>query len=160
VVHRLRQRGGRVADQARHIAAGVHHRVPAPPAQDVQPAIPIPAQLLHLREEIGIVLPAIEQRHPMPARPRGLHQMSPQEHGAAQDQHVHGLLRLVSRIPRTQQSNQLREEARSTCGVFVARGEVLIEKRLDLPPLRCGVGGIGERLEEGDPVKALKKVIQ
>jgi hypothetical protein len=76
----------RGADDARDVAGGVDDRVPAPSLQRVQATVPIAAQLLRFREELGVRLAPVEQRQLVPTRERRLGDGPAQELRAAQDQ--------------------------------------------------------------------------
>jgi hypothetical protein len=70
--------GGR-ADDAREVAGGVDDRVPGTAAERVQPTVSVSPQLLGLGKELGIGLPAVEQRDVVPACKCGFGDRAPEE---------------------------------------------------------------------------------
>ena len=91
VPDRTGQQFRRRAHDARNVAAGVYHSVEGPAAQGFQAlgGFAVAAQFFHAGEQIGVVLPPVEQRDGVAARARGLHQMPPQKDRATEDEQVH-----------------------------------------------------------------------
>src|SRR5262249_53848000 len=89
--HRFAQGHGRRADQPRHVAARVDHGIPcatAQRAQSLDALRPIATQFLHALEQ-SRPRPSIEERDPMPARPRRADQLPAEDLRPTQDQEIH-----------------------------------------------------------------------
>jgi len=86
VVDGPRQHISRSAYDPWDVATGVDDRVPAAAFQRVEAAVPIAAQRLYVGEDIGVVLPTIEQRHLMVAGQCRFDEVAADEHGSAQDE--------------------------------------------------------------------------
>jgi hypothetical protein len=80
-------RGGR-ADLRGRVTRHVDHRVESAPAQRRQIAVAITAKLFQLRKQVRVLTPAIEQRDTVPARQRGVHDVTPDEDRPAEDEEV------------------------------------------------------------------------
>ena len=76
---RVGQKRGRVAHDARRIAARVHDHVPAAPLQRAEPAVAVAVQLLDLGEQLGFEMPTIEERHLVAAPERDFDKVSAEE---------------------------------------------------------------------------------
>jgi ribosomal protein S18 acetylase RimI-like enzyme len=83
------ERVDRLAHDARHVAARVDDRVEVAAAQLVEPAVAVAAQLLGLREELGPRLAAVEERHVVAVRERGVDDVTAEELSATEDEHAH-----------------------------------------------------------------------
>jgi hypothetical protein len=81
----VEQLGGLPHDP-RHLAGRVDRSVPLAPAQCVQVAVPVAAQLLDLREQVGIRLAAREDADLVAVRKRRFNDRAPQELRPTQDQ--------------------------------------------------------------------------
>ena len=86
------QRLRRQPDDAREISAGIDDRVPVAGREQIQLCFAVAADLVHVREQVRIRLPAIEEGQVVPARTRGIHQVPSEEARAADDQYFHDVL--------------------------------------------------------------------
>src|SRR5918998_4991458 len=80
--------GGR-PDDARHIAAGVDHRVPPSFPQGGEIPFPISLELLDLGEQFRFAEPPVEEGDPVAFPERRLDEVAPEESRTAEDQYVH-----------------------------------------------------------------------
>ena len=76
----------RRAHVRRDVAGGVDDGVPAATREQGEVSLAVALQLLDLREELGVRLPAVEERQLVPAGERGLGGRPAEELGAADDQ--------------------------------------------------------------------------
>jgi hypothetical protein len=83
---RVRERAGRGADDAREVAGRVDRRVPGAAFERRQVSVAVAVELLDLRKEVRVRLPAVEERDLVPAGERVLGESSPEEPGATEDQ--------------------------------------------------------------------------
>jgi hypothetical protein len=89
VAHRFAQQLGRLPHDPRHEAARVDDGVPAAAAQRVQVPVPVAAQLLDLREELGVRHTPVEERHLVSAGERRLDDGAAEELRPAEDEELH-----------------------------------------------------------------------
>src|SRR5215216_3785078 len=89
MVHSTGQKPGRRPDGAGHVAAGVDHRVPAPPQKGREIPVAVALDLLYLGEHPWLSEPPVEERRPMTVRERRLDEVAPEESRAAEYQYVH-----------------------------------------------------------------------
>ena len=82
-------RAMRLAHDARHVAARVDDGVEAAPAERVEVAVAVAAQLLDIREELGPRLAAVEERHLVTVVERGVDDMTTEELRPAEHEHAH-----------------------------------------------------------------------
>src|SRR5215212_8826668 len=80
---------GRRPDDARHVAAGVDHRVPPSSPQGREAPIPIALELLDLGEQVWLPEPTVEEGDPVAFLERRLDEVAPEESRTAEDQYVH-----------------------------------------------------------------------
>jgi hypothetical protein len=72
--------------RTRHVAGVVDDLDPRPAAQGVELAVAIAAALLHVGEQAGAGLVAVQQAHMWPQRPRRVHDGRAEVAGAAEDE--------------------------------------------------------------------------
>src|SRR6185369_15657502 len=75
-------------DLARHVARVVDGHVPVAALERVELAVAIADQRFQILEQAGVAATTIEQRDLMAAGLQRLHEMRPEEAGAAEDQHA------------------------------------------------------------------------
>ena len=85
------ERVERRCDDARHVAARVDDCIEAPPVECREVTVAVAAELLDVRKELGARLPAVEERHDVPARERGIDRMAAKELRAAENEDAHTL---------------------------------------------------------------------
>ena len=78
-----------MAHLAGQVTAGVYRVVPYSTSQGREIPAPLAPQLLDVREQPGVALPPVEERHPVPAPERLLEQVTAEEPGPAEDEEVH-----------------------------------------------------------------------
>ena len=85
------ERADRLLHDPRHVAARVDDRVEVAALERGEVAVAVAAQPLHVGEEVGLRLAAVEQRDVVPARERDVDDVPAQELGAAEDEDLHNV---------------------------------------------------------------------
>jgi hypothetical protein len=110
----------RLPHDARHVAARVDHAVPCAPGERTEIAVAVSLQVLDLREELGVRLPACEDRHLVPARERRVDRLAAEELRASEDEQLHAGYRSIARpmasTPNASASTGTRSSALWTSG--------------------------------------------
>ena len=88
---RPRQSLGGGPHDARQVAGGVDHGVPAAAAERLEATVAVSEQVLGVRKQPGVRPAAMEQRDVMAARARRLDQVAPQEQRSAEEEEAHPL---------------------------------------------------------------------
>ena len=81
----------------RHVAARVDDAVPDASGERAEVAVAVAGQVLHVREQIRVRLPAREDRHLVAVRERGVDDVPPEEDRAAEDEQLHPRYRSIAR---------------------------------------------------------------